>query len=68
LVEESAKPGCEHVSAQAVLKTQHVNKVSYILLSTINVLLLCAWKIDQMLKDIRVRGLITCLAKRNIHT
>ncbi len=56
------------LEAQKVLKTQHVNNVNYILLSTLNVFLLRVWKIGRMLKNVGVRGTISYLAKRNGHT
>jgi len=55
------------LEAQMVLKTQHVNNLTYILLSTVNVFLLRVWKIGQMLKNAGVRGIVTYLAKRNGH-
>ncbi len=56
------------LEAQMVLKTQHVNHMAYVVLSTINVFLLRVWRICQMLKNIGVRGTVTYLAKRNGHT
>ena len=55
------------LEARIVLKTQHVNNVSYFLLSMINLFLLRAWKFGRMLKNIGVRGIVTYLVKRNSH-
>jgi GT2 family glycosyltransferase len=54
--------------ARIVLKTQHVNRISYFLLSMIYLFLLRAWKFGQMLKNIGVRGMVTYLVKRNSHS
>lgn len=56
------------LEARTVLRTQQVNNVSYFLLSTINVFLLRVWKIGQMLKNVGLRGVVTCLTKRNSHS
>ncbi len=56
------------LETRKVLKTQHVNKVNHILLSTINVSLLRLWKVGRMLKNIGIRGTVSHLAKRNSHT
>ncbi len=56
------------LEARKVLKTQHVNNINYIVLSTLNVFLLRVWKISRMLKDLGVYGMINCLVKRDNHT
>lgn len=53
------------LESRIVLKTQHINTVSYFLLSMINLSLLRAWKFSQMLKDIGIRDMIAHLVKRN---
>ena len=53
--------------ARTVLKTQQVNRVSYFLMSGINLFLIRAWKLSHMLKSTGVRAMVTYLAKRNSH-
>ncbi|HLO18145.1 MAG TPA: glycosyltransferase family 2 protein [Anaerolineales bacterium] len=52
------------LEAKTVLKTQHINHLSYFLLSAINLFLLRIWKSLRMLKTFGVRGTLTYLAER----
>jgi hypothetical protein len=50
--------------SRIVLKRQRINPVSHFLLSTVNLLLLRAWKFGRMLKTFGVRKTITYLAEQ----
>jgi glycosyltransferase involved in cell wall biosynthesis len=54
--------------ARKVRKAQKINNVVYFLLSRINLLLLRVWKVNQMLREIGVRGMVTYLVNRNSHS
>jgi glycosyltransferase involved in cell wall biosynthesis len=51
--------------ARTVLNSQRINPVSYFLLSTLNLVLLRAWKVFRLLKEIGMRGVVAHLRKRN---